>query len=89
MSVPRIRLPEQFDITSVSSICDEARGSLGGVLEIDAAAVSRIDCVALQLLLALKIASGNSLMWVSRSQVITEAARVLDLETALDVNRAG
>ncbi len=87
--MPRIRLPEQFDIASVSRVCNDARTCTDTGYELDASAVSRTDCVALQLLLALKNASGSPLVWTSRSKAIAEAARVLDLENALDLHTKG
>ncbi len=83
-----VTLPTHLDIASVTEfkpVLLEALNSEGGIV-VQAASVARADAIGLQLLLAFKLETqrrGVAMRWQEPSDVLVEAAQLIDLEQHL------
>lgn len=87
-SPPTLVLPQRVDITHAAELRERMLELLGstGSIRVDAGGVDRVDTAGIQLLTALALEArrgDGSLLWVSVSDAVREAARVLEATEVL------
>ena len=80
-----VTLPERLDLTAEQLPATLREATAAGALVLDGGAVARVDAAGLQLLCAAVAAATGHVVWQRPSTVLRDAAALLGLTTALQL----